>query len=531
MGLGRASAMIAAGTFTSRITGLLRTVVLVVAINSFGQAPNAFGVANQLPNSIYMVISAGVLTGVIVPQVVRVSAQKDGGHDFLAKLLTLGALIMGVVTLVATLCAPLLISLFANFGPAEHALATQFAYWCIPQLFFYGMFALLGEILNARKMFAPYAWAPIVNNFVSIAGFILFIVLFGQNRNTLEGWDTSMVITLAGTATLGVVAQTVVLVFFWRRAGIPLKFDFRWRGMGLGHMGKLATWTLLTTLIGQAVGIVQSRTITTASTASGEYASVAASQYAWLVYMLPYSMIILAIGTPYFTRISEHSAAKRHTELRADVGQSIRILGLFTVIAVAAVTAAAVPASRVFTNSPAEAGAMAPVLIAYLVSLVPMGVLFIIQRTFYAYGDARTPFVFTVVQGSLVLVLTLVAAATTPIERLAATVALVQSLSGIVQTIIAVVLLRRKIGPLGLGSTWWALTRFILMAIPAGAAGWAVFMIAGGTEGWMLQGMLQGILGAGAIAVVSVLVYVGLLALFRAPELTVAVDAVRRRRG
>ncbi|MGP6171046.1 murein biosynthesis integral membrane protein MurJ [Microbacterium sp. A204] len=529
MGLGRASAMIAAGTLTSRLTGLLRTVVLVIAINSFGEAPDAFAIANQLPNSIYMVISAGVLTGVIVPQVVRVSAQRDGGHAFLAKLLTLGALIMGVVTVIATLCAPLLIDLYSNFkSPEQFALASQFAYWCIPQLFFYGMFALLGEILNARKIFAPYAWAPIVNNVVSIAGFVLFIVLFGQNRNTLDGWDSSMVLTLAGTATLGVIAQLIVLVFFWRKAGIPLKLDFRWRGMGLSRMGKLATWTFLTTLIGQGVGIVQSLTVTTAS---GEYASAAASQYAWLVYMLPYSMIILAIGTPYFTRISEHSAAERHDELRADIGQSIRILGVFTVIAVAAVSAAAIPASRVFSNTPSDASAMAPVLIAYLVSLIPMGVLFIIQRTFYAYGDARTPFVFTVIQGSLVLVGTLAVAATVPLAHLAAAVALVQSLVGIVQTIIATVLLRRKIGPLGLGSTWWAMVRFVLAAVPAGAAGWGIFLLAGGIDGWMLQGMLQGAAGAAIIGIVSVLVYVGLLALFRAPELTVAVSAVRRRRG
>lgn len=173
MGIGRASAMIAAGTLTSRLTGLLRTIVLVAAIGAIGRASDAFGTANQLPNSIYQVISAGLLTGVIVPQVVRVSARQDGGRDYLAKLVTLGAVLVAGITVVATLCAPLLVSLFAgNYTPEQHALATQFAYWCIPQLFFYGMFALLGEILNARRVFGPYAWAPIVNNVVSIAGFL-----------------------------------------------------------------------------------------------------------------------------------------------------------------------------------------------------------------------------------------------------------------------------------------------------------------------------------------------------------------------
>ena len=299
--------MIATGTLASRVTGLLRTIVLVAAIGAIGRASDAFATANQLPNSIYAVISAGVLTGVIVPQVVRVSARRDGGHDFLAKLLTLGTVLMAGVTVIAFLSAPALVRLFASqYTADQHELATFFAYWCIPQLFFYGMFALIGEILNARRIFAPYAWAPIVNNVVSIVGFLVFIWLFGADHNEIGQWTSVMVAVLAGTATFGIIAQTGVLLLLWRRAGIPLRFDFRWRGMGLGQMRNLAVWTFLTTLVGQLVGIVQQQTI---SAASGSDASVFAWQNAWLVYMVPYSVIVLAIGTPYFTRLSERAAA------------------------------------------------------------------------------------------------------------------------------------------------------------------------------------------------------------------------------
>lgn len=527
MSLGRASAVIAAGTLASRITGLLRWIVLAAAVGSIGQAGDAFATANGLPNAIYNVISAGVLTGVIVPQLVRATAQKDSGHAFLAKLLTLGALILSVVTLVAVFCAPLLVSLFASgYGPAQHALATQFAYWCIPQLFFYGMFALLGEILNARRVFAPYAWAPIVNNVVSIAGFGMFIVVFGSDVSDVSAWDPGMVALLGGTATLGIIAQTIVLLMFWRKVGIPLRLDFRWRGMGLGHIRTLATWTFLTTLIAQLVGIVQQREI---SAASGEYASVFAWQSAWLVYMVPYSLIILAIGTPYFTRISEHAAGGREAELRADVGQSIRVLGVFIVVATAAVAAAALPAARLFSASAAAAAEVAPVLLAFLVSLLPMAVLFIVQRTFYAYGDARTPFFFTLVQAAIILILTLIVAATVPDQWLAAAVALVQVGAGIVQTVIAVVLLRRKIGTLSLGATWAALGRFVLMGIPAGLAGWGTFLLCGGVDGWMLQDRLFGFLGAALVAAVTGAVYLALLVIFRVPELQTALRSLRRR--
>ncbi|WP_298865063.1 murein biosynthesis integral membrane protein MurJ [uncultured Microbacterium sp.] len=527
MGLGRASALIAAGTLTSRITGLLRATVLVAAVGSIGQATDAFATANQLPNAIYQVISAGLLTGVIVPQVVRASAQKDGGHAFLAKLLTMGMILVGGVTVVAVFAAPALVSLYApHYQGAQYTLAVAFAYWCIPQLFFYGMFALLGEILNARRVFGPYAWAPISNNIVSIVGFLAFMMMFGGDRRIASEWTPEMIALFAGTATLGIVAQTIVLLFFWRRVGIPLRLDFHWRGMGLGTLGRLATWTLMTTLLGQLVGIVQSSVVTAAS---GDHPSVQASGLAWLVYMVPYSVIILAIGTPYFTRLSEHASAERHDHVRDDIGQSIRVLGVLVMAGTAAVAAASVAATRVFSSSAADAVITAPVLLAYLVSLIPMAVLFIVQRTFYAYGDARTPFVFTIVQAVLVLTGTIVVSFTTPLAWMAAVVALVQSCAGILQTVLATILLRRKLGPLGLMPTWLALLRFAVAAIPAGLAGYGVYLLSGGAQGWMLNSQLMGAVGSCVIGAVVAVVYAALLAVLRVPELRIALDAVRRR--
>ena len=69
-----------------------------------------------------------------------------------------------------------------DFPPDQLALATAFAYWCLPQILFYGLYALVGESLNARRVFGPFTWAPIVNNLVSIAGFLVFIWLFGAGR-------------------------------------------------------------------------------------------------------------------------------------------------------------------------------------------------------------------------------------------------------------------------------------------------------------------------------------------------------------
>ena len=524
--IGRASVLIGAGTIVSRVSGLLRTIVLVAAIGSISGAGDAFAVANQLPNNIYAIISTGLLTAVVVPQIVKAAAHADGGQAFISKLFTLGTVGLLGATALAMLAAPLLVQVYASkFEPDQLALSTAFAYWCLPQIFFYGLYALLGEILNARRVFGPYTWAPIVNNVVSIAGFGAFILIFSGPQTRVDAWTPGMVAVLAGTATAGIVVQKLVLLFFWRRAGLALRPDFQWRGVGLRHIARLAGWTFLMVIAGQLAGIVQSNVL---SGASGEDPAIFASQNAWLLFMLPYSIIVLSIGTPYFTQLSEHAAAGRHDEVRGDIGRSIRTLGFFIVAATAALAVAAVPASRIFTNGAEQAEAAAPVLLCFLLCLVPLAVLFVVQRTFYAYNDTRTPFFFTLLQCALVAGGAVAAGATLGRSDLAAGVALTQSVASIVQVVVATVLLHRRLG--GIGTAGWllALVKFSLAALPAAAAGYGVLQLLGGPRGWTTVSALSGAAGAAIIGSVVLAVYVGILAVLKTPELAPALTLGRR---
>ncbi|GAA3753146.1 hypothetical protein GCM10022240_02680 [Microbacterium kribbense] len=523
--IGRASVLIGSGTIVSRLTGFLRTVVLVSAIGATTAAGNAFSIANSLPNAIYAIISTGLLTAVVVPQIVAAARHADGGTAFISKLFTLGTVVLVVVTAAAVAVAPWLVQLYApGFSPHQQAVATAFAYWCLPQILFYGLYALVGESLNARNIFGPYTWTPIVNNLISIAGFGAFILLFGRSES-ITGWTPGMIALIGGTATGGIAVQALLLFVFWRRTRLSLRPDFRWRGVGLNQIGRLAGWTFLMVVLGQIAGIVQSRVI---SAAAENDPGVFVSQNAWLLYMLPYSIIVLSIGTPYFTRLSEHAAAGRHDEVRADVGRSIRTLGVFIVIAAFALAAASVPASRIFTDSPAEASAAAVVLVLFLVSLIPNALQFTIQRTFYAYNDTRTPFLFTIVQVAVVIGTAYLAKATLPIGWLAAGIALGQSIAAIVQLVVATWLLHRRIGRLDVAGWMLATGRFVVAAIPAGAVGWGVFWLLGGVDGWTASGKILGAVGAAVIGTVALAVYLGMLALMRAPELSPALQLVRR---
>lgn len=523
----RASARIGVGTLLSRVTGLVRTIVLVWVIGSVSSAAaDAFTVANQLPNSFFTLLSVGVLTAVIVPSIVR--ARTDA---FVSKLLTLAGVLLLVSTIVAGLLTPALVALQLPGGGAQSALAVAFAWWCVPQLFFYGLYAVVGETLNARGSFGPHAWAPIVNNLVTIAGLLIFAGVFGTGLVDTSEWTPAMIVTLAGTATLGIVVQALVVCGFWRRTGLSFSFDFRWRGVGFRTMGYTAGWTLLMAVISLAASFFQNRVV---NSASGAGSAVTVMSNAWLVLMLPFSLIVVSIGTPYFTRFSRHAADGSIGDLRADFVDSMRLTTMLIAGALAALVAAAIPASRIFTRSAEDATEAALVLCGYLVGLLPLAINYVVLRVFYANGDTRRPFLFTVVQCVLVVVGSaaggaLVHAGILPLQHLAATVALFQSFATAVQLGISLALVRRHLGYLGLRSWGWSLVRGLVAAAPAAAAGWGVFTLTGAAAGWTTTNQLTAVVGSILVGAVSGFVYVATLAALRAPELGAAWRTIRRR--
>lgn len=529
----RASALIGAGTLVSRITGLVRSIVLVAVVGSFAsRAADAFSTAVSLPQNFYELIAAGVITGIIVPQIVKAATNRDGGSRFVSQLMTLGTVLLLGATVLLLAIAPLLVWLYApDYTPEQQALAIAFAYWCLPQLLLYGLFALVGEALNARRVFGPYAWAPAINNVVSIAGFGVFLLLFGGPLTDVTQWDAAKIALLGGVSTGGIALQLVVLLLFWRRTGLTVRPDFRWRGMGLRHIGSLAWWTFLTVVAGQLAGIAQARSV---SAASGDNASTTVIALAWLLFMLPHSIVTVSISTTYFTQLTELVEQGDEAGIRANLDESIRSIGLFVFGLMAAIAAASVPLSRVLTSDRDGAVAMAWVLCAYLVALVPIGVTVVVRRAFFAYQDTRTPFLFSLVQAGLSALgagLALVGAATgvLPLAFVATAVALTQSIANIVQLPVAVRMLRRHLGAaFDWTPTWRALARFGVAAVPAFLAGWGVFLLLGGVGGWTVSGVVPGVVGGGVVGAASLAVYVAALAVLRAPELAVAGRFVRR---
>jgi len=536
-GLGRASLILASGTIVSRILGFVKVVVLAAAIGQVASvSADSFAIANQLPNNIYALVAGGVLSAVLVPQIVRAGLHDDGGERFINRIVTLGMVIFAVVALAATLLAPALVALYAQpsstgrgFTPDAIALATTFAYWCLPQIFFYALYSLLSEVLNARNIFGPFTWAPVLNNVVAIAGLVIFMVLFGDasHNDTLANWGPDRIIILAGTATLGVAAQALVLFLFWKRAGLRYRPDFRWRGVGLAATGKAAGWLFAMILVTQIAGVFQSRV---ASIATGDAASNSALANAWLLFMLPHGVIAVSIATAYFTRMSGHATRNDLVSLRSDLSASLRSIGLGMVFAAVTLAVVAYPFARVFESDFSKIPAMGNVLLAFVPGLVLFSMLFVLQRVFFALGDTRTPFFMQCVQSGIFIVGALLCTLL-PSDWIAVGIAAVTSIAGSAQTIVAIILVRRRIGGMDGRLVLRRHLQYLVFALVAGAIGFLVLLLLGGlsADGFAQSDRAAAILSIVLIGGVIGAVYLGLLTVFRNPELTSVTDILKAR--
>ncbi|MGO3148102.1 MAG: murein biosynthesis integral membrane protein MurJ, partial [Leucobacter sp.] len=324
--LHRASAIMASGTMVSRILGFVKTILLAFAIGgAVSKSGDAFANGNQLPNTVYMLLAGGMLNAVLVPQIVKAAQNADGGKAYINKVLTLVSVVLIALTGVVMLAAPAVVWIFTvDWGTDQRALAIGFAYWCIPQIVFYGWYTMLGEVLNAKKIFGPFTWSPALANVVSIIGLVAFILLFGSDPDGLRAvtaWTPTSIAVLAGSATLGVVAQAAILIVPWRKAGLSFSPDFKWRGVGLGQTGRIAGWGLATVVVMNLAGIVTSNVI---NSASGEGVSLIGMQNAWLVFMLPHSVIAVSLITAYFTQMAEYGQSGRREEFRASFSSAAR---------------------------------------------------------------------------------------------------------------------------------------------------------------------------------------------------------------
>ncbi len=404
--LGRNTAIMAAGTAVSRALGMVRNFLLVAAIGvTASVAAESYAVANKLPNVMFAVLAAGVLNAALVPQIVK--SFHEGRERTVHRILTIGTVTMLVTTAVLTLTASFWVSAYSGAWSADQiALATAFAWWCIPQLFFYGLYTLFGQVLNAKSQFGWFMWAPAAANVVAIGGLVAFLAFFGPMLGKDEpnvaaivaAWEPIHVFLIAGCATLGIATQALILI-------VPMiKGGYRWRWAWRGPKGELssvsrvALWALGAVLVEQ-MGVAAVTNITTAASHAApqdpSVAGEAAYAYALGIMLVPHSLVSISLMTALFTTMAQKAAEADLNAVKAVMSQGVRLVGAFTVFAAVALAVLSPHATRVLIP-PSESGdivnTVAWVLSIMAFALIPLGASVMVKQVYFALEDGKTVF-------------------------------------------------------------------------------------------------------------------------------------------
>ena len=528
----------ASGTLVSRVLGLVRAALLAGVIGTTGYAADGFTAANSLPNTFYLLIAGGAVNAIFVPQIVRAKLRPDG-DVFVNRIITISLAILAGATVIMVLLAPLAVRLYYNVdNEAALGLATVFAVICLPQIFFYGLYTILGQVLNAHGRFAGYMWAPALANIVAIAGLVWFQRAGFPTSAAPADWTPEMIAILAGSATVSIVVQALSLIVPLRRIGFRYRPVWGIRGQGLGEVSTVAKWTFGSIVVSSLGYVVTSQVLTRATrlgVAGGDpVAGLAAFTPALLVAMLLHGLITVSLITALYTRLSEAASRNDSARVLAYHSQGLRLPSVILVPGVlfVGVLAPYVAATLFFKNSLEETRAIAVVLAGLIWLAVPMAWTYLNDRVFYAHQMTWMTFRLQCVSTGLSTIGALVAATVVP-SRTAFTLSLGQVLAYLVTASIGFTVLRRRHGHLGLRS---AAAVYLKLAAPAlGTAlalSWLIHTFLpdlGETRG--VRGLLLGALVLGVAGAIQLTVTWGVAHLLGVREIGAALEPITRRLG
>lgn len=543
----RSSAVMAIGTIVSRVTGVGRDIAVVAAVG-FGALADAYTLGNTLPNTVYLLLVGGALGAVFVPQLVRhLKEDDDGGDAYANRLLTLTGMVLIGLSVIAVLGAPLLVSLYVpqDYPQQNYELAVAFARFFLPQIFFYGLYTMLAQVLNSRQHFAMPMFAPVANNIIVIT-MALGYLWFAGTDTTVDTITGTQITWLGIGTTLGVVVQSLILIPVLRRVSFSYRPRFDFRGSGLGKTAKLAGWTVAMVLANQIALLVTTRLATGANVLAAEEGTVAQGlttfDKAYLVYMLPTSVITISIVTALLPRMSHAAADGDYRAVADQISAGARLVGSLIVPAGVLLIVFGPLLTTLVFNYGAGAGDAATytglVVSIFALGLLPFGLFYLLIRGWYALSDTRSPFVVTVIFSTLLVGFAVFFYGLAPTRLKVASLALGESVAYWLAIVVAWAWLRRRLGGLNTGPTVAALARMLLAGSLSAGVGFAVAIglrqwfsglvgteITAGFAGYPLVAIV--VLGLGSLAVV--LAYVAACMVLRVEEINDGIALVRAR--
>ncbi|HET9082544.1 MAG TPA: murein biosynthesis integral membrane protein MurJ [Trebonia sp.] len=498
----RSSKVMAIGTLASRATGFLRTFVLVYALGDFTTAA-AYNTANTLPNTVYYLFLGGVFTSIVVPLLVRAAKEDpDRGEGYAQRIYSLGVVSLLAVTIPATVLAGPIADLYGGdlHQPGEHRLLVAFAYFFIPQIFFYGMDSLLGAILNVRGRFGPNMWTPVINNVVVIFVGILFMVTArnGANSAAVSGFGLNL---LGIGTTLGIVIQSAALFPIMWRTGFSMRLTFHFRREEIGDIGRMSGW-MFGYVASQFLGnLVATRVANSAPTATGYSAYTYANQ----LFQLPYAIVGLSVISALLPRMSGHANERRYSLVRDDFSKGVRVASVIVVPAAVFLGVLGGPICEFLfghgNTTTDQARYIGEVFGAFCVGLLPFMLTQLQLRVFYSFHESRTPAVVGMIMLVIGVIGYVIVKAVLPPGQIVVGLAFVYDIMTLAGAVIAWPLLLRHVGSLD----GWRITRSLVQMFLATLPGLVFALVVMGVLGsFMHQGGVYGFIttvagGGGAL--------------------------------
>lgn len=492
--LARSTAVFSLATTISRVLGLVREQVSAYYFGATGKI-NAFTVAIQIPNLVRALVADAALSGAFVPVFSELleRGEKQRAWRVASTLFWLTLLILGAVTALFILAAPLLMRPFGNPG-GDFDLAVGLSRVLFPIVVLLGLTGIVVGILNTYHHFALPALAPVAWNVVIVLGLVL-----GVPR--VDGDDAELYL-YAGVVVLGTLVQLLLPIPWLRRLDGRLTMVVDWRDPAVRRVLVLMLPVTLT------IGLINVNflvgTIFASRLLDPELAPTAIDK-AFRLYMLPQGIFAVAVTTVLFPTLARFAARADLSGLRRALDNGIRQIAFLLVPAGLVSIVLADPIVRLvyqrgaFTAS--DTTVVADCLQAFSIGLVFNGWMLILNRSFYAVQSNWIP--TAVALGGVVLNVALNAV----FYRFGIWgIPLATAVVNVVGAVALLTMMRRRVGLERVGRTAGVVARIAVAGVLAAGAAFGVWY---GLDEWLGRATLAQLVSVGSALVAAGLVYAG----------------------
>lgn len=450
-GLGRVTALMAAGTLLSRLTGLVRLLVAAYALGG-NRLSDAFNLANNTPNIVHDLVLGGVLSATFVPQFVHRLATRphDEAVESISAVVSLASVVLFAATVAFLLLSPFVIDLYsvAAHGPAleaERQVATDLLRLFAIQLLGYGAISLMGAVLNTVRRFLLVAYVAILNNIVAIAVLLEFAHVVGRHPSLARIQHDHGLLLLLGLGTsAGVLVQALALLPATMRSGLRLRFLWKPRDPAIVEIVSLSGWTFGFVLANQvALFVVLAITVGLGASRVTDYT------YAYQFFQLPFGTIAVSVMSAVIPELAYRNSTHDLPEMARQFGLGLRRMMAGILPATAGYLLLAGPLTALLLHhgafGPSSARTTGQLLALLAVGLPGYCVYLLCISALQAMRDTRTAFYLYLFENGLNVILAVLLSEHIGVRGISLSLSIAYSLAAVA----ALVVVRTRMGGLG----------------------------------------------------------------------------------